>query len=72
MPGQRGELLDARLHVVPGDPLTFGDRGQVDRRHALVHDLLVGLDRAGRDGHAQVGLRTQHRQPQLALQHDLV
>ena len=26
MTGERGELLDARLHVVPGDPLARGDR----------------------------------------------
>ena len=27
MPGQRVELFDARLHVVPGDPLAGLDRG---------------------------------------------
>ena len=35
-PGQRGELLDARLDVVAGDPLAGGDGGEVDvaRRRA--------------------------------------
>ena len=42
VPGERAELLDPRLHVVPGDPLALGDRGEVD----LVDDPLVGLDDA--------------------------
>ena len=65
--GERVELLDARLHVVPGDPLARGDRGEVD----LVEDRLVGLDDAVGDVDAEVALGPQHREPQLPLEHDL-
>ena len=40
VPGQRRELLDARLHVVAGDALTPSDRVEVD----LLDHRLVGLD----------------------------
>ena len=40
--GEGAELLDARLHVVPGDPLAGGDAVEVD----LVDDRLVVLDDA--------------------------
>ena len=41
MAGESVELLDPGLHVVPGDLLALGDRGQVD----LVEDPLVVLQR---------------------------
>ena len=53
VPGQRGELLDARLHVVPGDPLAGRDAGQVDlvQHRLVVLDHAVGhLDARGRAG----------------------
>jgi hypothetical protein len=50
--GERAELLDARLHVVAGDPLAGGDRRQVD----LVDDRLVGLDHPVGDVDAEVAL----------------
>ena len=66
--GERAELLDPRLHVVPGHPLARGDRLQVD----LVDDVLVGLDHAVGHVDAEVALRLQHGDPQLPLEHDLV
>ena len=66
--GERVELLDARLHVMAGDPFARRDALEVDG----VHDLRVGLDRALRDRHPEVALRRQHRQPQLSLEHHLV
>ena len=66
--GERAELLDPRLHVVPGDPLARGDRLEVD----LVDDVLVGLDHAVGHVDAEVALRLQHRDPQPPLEHDLV
>ena len=68
VPGERAELLDARLHVVAGDPLARGDAGQVD----LVDDLLVGLDDAVRHVDAEVPLGLEHRDPELPLEDDLV
>ena len=52
VPGERAELLDARLHVVAGDPLAGGDRVEVD----LVDDRLVGLDDAVGHVDAEVAL----------------
>ena len=42
--GERVELLDAGLHVVPGDPLALGDGGEVD---LVEHPLVVGERRLG-------------------------
>ena len=67
-PASGGELLDARLHVVAGDPLARGDGVEVDP----VDDRLVGLDDAVGHVDAEVALRLQHRDPQLALEDDLV
>ena len=44
VPGQRAELLDARLDVVAGDPLAGRDGGEVD----LLDDALVVRDRLRR------------------------
>ena len=68
VPGERVELLDPRLHVVPGDLLALGDRAEVD---LLQHPLVV---RDGLLGHldAEVLLRPQHGEPQAALQHHLL
>ena len=68
VPGERAELLDPRLDVVAGDPLARGDGGEVD----LLDDALVVRDRLLGDVDAEVALRPQHRDPQPALQHDLV
>ena len=68
VPGQRRELLDPGLHVVPGDPLAGGDGVEVD----LVDDALVVLDDAVGHVHAEVALGLQDRDPQLPLEHDLV
>ena len=68
VPGQRAELLDPRLHVVPGDPLARGDRVEVD----LVDDVLVGLDDAVGYVDPEVALGLEHRDPELPLEHDLV
>ena len=67
-PASVAELLDARLHVVAGDPLARGDRREVD----VVDDRLVGLDDAVGDVDAEVALRLEHGDPELALEHDLV
>ena len=66
--GERGELLDAGLHVVAGDPLAGLDRREVD----LVDDRLVGLDHAVGHVDAEVALGPEHGQPQPPLEHDLV
>jgi len=66
--GERGELLDARLDVVPGDALPRRDAGEV---HVVEHPL-VRLDDAVRDVDAEVALGPQHRQPQAALGADLL
>jgi hypothetical protein len=66
--GERAELLDAGLHVVPGDLLAGRDGGQVD----LVDHGPVVLDDPVGHVHAEVALRLQHRDPQLPLQDDLV
>ena len=68
VPGEGGELLDPRLHVVPGHPLPRRDAVEVD----LVDDLLVGLDDAVGHVDAEVALGLQHRDPEPALEHDLV
>ena len=68
VPAERGELLDPRLHVVPGDAFAGGDRVQVD----LVDDGLVGLDDAVGHVDPEVALRPEHRDPELPLEHDLV
>ena len=68
VPGQGVELLDARLDVVPGDPLAGGDGVEVH----LVDDPLVVGDHAVRHVDAQVALGSQHGEPQPALQNDLV
>ncbi len=65
--GEFGELLDAGLDVVLGDALALGDRGEVD---LLEHALVVG-DHAVGDGHAQLVLGLEHRQPQAPLGLDL-
>ncbi len=65
--GQGVELLDAGLHVVAGDPLPLGDRGQVD---LVEHPLVVGDHTVGYVD-AQFRLGTQHRQPQPPLGDDL-
>ena len=51
--GEGAELLDPRLHVVPGDPLAGGDAVEVD----LVDDRLVVLDHAVGHVDAEVLLR---------------
>ena len=53
VPGERVELLDACLHVVPGDPLTGRDRVQVDP----VEDRAV----VGQDG-VRIGTAEIYRQ----------
>ena len=59
VPGQRVELLDPRLDVVPGDPLAGGDARQVD----VVEDPLVGVEHP----RLRRPLGPQHRQPQAPL-----
>ncbi len=68
VPGERVELLDARLDVVPGDPLAGGDGVQVD---PVDHPLVVG-DHPVRHVDAQLVLGAQHGQPQPPLEDDLV
>ena len=66
--GEGVELLDARLHVVAGDPFTVGDGGQVD---LIEHTFVVG---DGLVGHvdAEFLLRFEDCDPELPLQDDLV
>jgi hypothetical protein len=66
--GERTELLDPGLHIVAGDALPSRDRGQVD----LPDDGLVVLDDAIGDVDAEILLSLHHRDPEPALQHDLV
>ncbi len=68
VPGEVVELLDPGLHVMAGDLLALGDRGQVD----LVQDTLVVGDR--RVGHLdpEVLLGPQHGEPELPLQPHLL
>ena len=66
--GEGVELLDARLDVVPGDPLAGGDGVEV---HPVDDALVVG-DHAVRYVDPQVALGSQHGEPQPALQNDLV
>ena len=61
--GERVELLDAGLDVVAQHPLARGDRRQVD----VVEHALVVVHHTVRHGDTQLGLRAQHRQPQLTL-----
>src|SRR5690606_27967110 len=70
--GERRELLDACLHVVARDPLTLGDRRQVDALLTLGDDRLVGLHDAVGHVDAEVALGLQHSHPELTLQDDLV
>ena len=67
VPGERVELLDARLDVVARDPLAGGDRGEVD---VVDHGAVVVEDTVG-DVDPELGLRGEHRDPQLALEGDL-
>ncbi|CCW13901.1 hypothetical protein EBESD8_44640 [Rhodococcus aetherivorans] len=66
--GEGVELLDAGLHVVAGDALAGRDRLEVD---LLEHPLVVGQGLL-RDVDPEFRLRPEDRQPQLALEHDLV
>jgi hypothetical protein len=66
--GQRAELLDARLHVVPGHRLAAADRVEVD----VVDDLLVGLDDPVRHVDPELALGLEDRDPQPSLEHHLV
>ena len=68
MPGKGVEFLDAGFHVMAGDCLTCGDRAQIN----LVNNGFVIGDRTIGDGDAKLGLGSQHRHPQVTLQHDLV
>ncbi len=71
VPGERIELLDARLHVMPGDPLAIRDGFQIH----LVDDRLVGRDHfvgvRSPEIHAKVPLSTQDGEPQLSFGNDL-
>src|SRR5690606_39207114 len=64
----RADLLDPRLDVVPRDAFPPFDPLQID----VVDVALVVFDDAVRDVDAEVLLCPQHRQPQLAFEHDLV
>ncbi len=66
--GQSGELLDAGLDVVAGDPLPGLDGGEVDRvdHRAVVVDGAVGHVEPVR----RLGL--EHGEPQPSLEDDLV
>ena len=68
VPGERAELLDARLDVVPRDALARGDRVEVDR---VDHSAVV-VDHLLRDVEPERALRLEHREPQLTLEDDLV
>ncbi len=68
VPGEGVELLDARLDVVPGDPLAGGDGVEVD---LLDDPLVVGHDVVG-DVDAEVALGFEDCQPEVALEDDLV
>ena len=67
VPGERIELLDARLDVVLGHPLAPGDRRQVH----IAHPRLVVGDGRVRDIEAGCGLSPHHRDPQPPLRDDL-
>jgi hypothetical protein len=66
--GERSELVDARLHIVTRDLLPLGDRGEVD----VVDHCLVRLDDAVGGLDPEVPLGLEDRDPQPALQPDLV
>ena len=72
VPGECGELVDARLHVVPGDPLAGRDAVEVDRVVTSIDDALVGVDRSVGHRDTEFGLGAQHGQPELPFEHDLV
>ena len=64
--GEFVEFLDARLHVVAGDPLPRHDGGEVD----LVLHPLVGGDRLGGNVEPEIALGLHHGDPEFAFQHD--
>ena len=64
--GEAVELLDARLHIVAGDPFAFHDRAGVD----LILHLFVSGDRFGGDVEAEVALGLHHGDPELAFEDD--
>ena len=66
--GEGVELLDAGLDVVAGDELARRDRVQVN----LFEDPLVVGERLLRHGNPELGLGAEHREPELALEDDLV
>jgi len=68
VPGQRRELLDARLHVVARHQLAGSDGVEIDP----VDHLLVGLDDPVGYVDPHVTLGPQHGDPEPALEHDLV
>ncbi|CAM5631852.1 hypothetical protein SHIRM173S_11971 [Streptomyces hirsutus] len=68
VPGEVVELLDPRLHVVPGHLLALRNGGQVD----LVEDPLVVGERRVRHLDTEVLLRPQHGEPELPLQPHLL
>jgi hypothetical protein len=68
VPRQVGELVDARLDVVLGDPVTGRDRLEVD----LFDDRLVGRDDLGGHGDARSVLGFEHGDPQLAFEDHLL
>ena len=67
MPGERIELLDARLDVVLSHPLAPGDRREI---HIARPRLVVGDGRVG-DVEAGCGLGPHHRDPQPPFGDDL-
>ena len=67
VPGEGGELLDARLHVVAGDPFAGLDRRQIDRDRS--RSRRPRSPRWARRFPALLGL--EDRDPELALEHDL-
>ena len=62
--GEAIELLDARLHIVAGDPFAFHDRTGVD----LILDLFVSRDRFGGNVETEVALSLHHGDPELAFE----
>ena len=68
VPGQRRELLDARLHIVAGDALALLDALEID----LVDHRDVVIDGCRRHGNPEVGLGAHDGHPELAFEHHLV
>jgi hypothetical protein len=64
--GEVVELLDARLHIVPGDFFARHDRGGI---HLVLHRL-VGGDGLGGNVEPEIALGLHHGDPEFALQHD--